>query len=354
MVLNFQKDFTDEIKTEYLIFCPKQNTVFNENVRRTGAVVHLFPDLGLINYFKIKKRLKELFQNTKFDIVHLHSPVLGFLCLKAAKKCGQSVRIVHYHSSVKAEKKSKLFRNAVLYRLGAEYATHFIGCSELAAESAPANTSVKVIYNGIDCRKFRYDSMTRKVVREKMKFEDKIVIGHVARLSYPKNQTFLLDIFEELYRMHDHCRLFIIGDGPLQNDLTEYIKGKEYEKAVIFGGRSSEIPKLLSAMDVFVLTSKYEGMPVSVLEAQASGLPCVLSSQITREVSALNSNVFISLEEEKSIWADEIWRMAVTDHGDRSCSYLAMIEKGFDITRASGVLESYYKEIIGGHKDAFS
>lgn len=347
MALNFQKGFTNEIQAEYLVFCQKKDTVFNENVRRAGALLHSFPDLTLSNYGRIVKRLKKLFRNNKYDIVHLHSPVLGFLCLRIAKQSRVPVRIIHYHSSEKAEQSGKVLRNAILYRLGALYATHFIACSSLAARSAPGNAKVKVIYNGIDCEKFQFRCEKRKLLRKKLGYEDKIIIGNIGRLCFQKNQIFLLDVFEEVCRFHDNCILLIAGDGPLRDELMKYSRGKAYEKKIVFLGNSDHIPELLSAMDVFVLTSIYEGMPLSALEAQASGLPCVLSTRITREASVLDSNIFIGLKKEKSLWARAILCMAKVSKENRSDAYLQMREKGFDIAGASGNLERYYKEIVG-------
>ncbi len=347
MAFGFQKGFTNEIQVEYLVFCQKKDTVFNENVRRAGALLHSFPDLTLSNYCRIRKRLKKLFRNKKYDIVHLHSPVLGFLCLRIAKQSHVPVRIIHYHSSEKAEQTSKVLRNVILYRLGALYATHFIACSRLAARSAPRNVRVKVIYNGIDCEKFQFHCETRKLLRKRLGYEDKIVIGHVGRLCFQKNQFFLLDVFEEMCRIHDNCMLLLIGDGPLKDELVKYCRGKAYEKKVVFWGSSNHVSELMSAMDVFILPSIYEGMPLSALEAQASGLPCILSSRITKEVSVLESNRFIGLKKEKPVWAKAVLRMAKADQENRSDACQQMREKGFDILSASSALERYYKEITG-------
>lgn len=348
MALNFQKGFSKNIHAEYLVFCPKTNTLVNKHAMHDNIKLHLFPDFKILNYIQIYIKLKELFHNVNYDIIHLHSPVLGFICLKAAKKTGVRARIIHYHSSAKSEHTSKLLRNAILYHAGASYATHFIACSKKASIAAPRNANIKIIYNGIDCEKYKYNHTSRIAIRKKLGYENKIIIGHVGRLSFPKNQTFLLDIFEEIFHIQNNCILFIIGDGPLQKHLKTYIKGKSYEKNVIFWGNSNHIPELLSIMDVFVMTSFYEGLPLSVLEAQSSGLPCILSSHITKEVSVLNSNCFIGLKKDKAIWANVILKKVMMNEINRNHSYLDMIEKGFDITHSSGTLEEYYKEIIGG------
>lgn len=348
-VLNFRQGFSSNIISDYVIFCPKEDTSFNRKAKKMGAKLFLLDSLSVKNCFKIIKGVKEIFEKEHYDIVHVHSPIVGVICLKVAKRYGCRIRIVHYHSSLKAEEKRKLLRNTILYSISGKLATNYIACSLSARKCGPKSArNIKIIYNGIDCKKYKFNKSEREKIREDLNVSDRYVVGCVARISAPKNPLFIIDVFETLYELDNKYVLLIAGDGPLMEDMQLYVKNKQCASAVLLLGRRDDVPSLLSAFDVFFLPSLYEGFPVSILEAQAAGLTCVMSNTITDEVSVFEENEYIDLNENVQVWANRIDACVKNKSRERAISYLSVSESGFGISSASKKLEEYYIDLIEG------
>lgn len=343
MALNFHSNFSSEIRVDYLVLCPKENTPFNKKVKELESEIFLFPELKYRNIVKIIKMMDVFFQNARYDIVHLHSPVLGEICLKSAAKYGVKNRIIHYHAGSYGKNTFKKWRNRMLSAISEKYATHFFACSQKVTSVSQA-VNITIIKNAIDCKKFGFNEGERGRLRKKFGIEDKFVIGHIGRLSVEKNQLFLIEVFEQIYRRDKNYILLIVGEGPLNKELRDLVRKRRLTDSVIFTGRRDDVPALLSAMDIFLLPSFFEGMPVCALEAQASGLPCILSDSITQEVKALDTTEFFSLSKSKEAWAEKILEVKRSDNREEG---VKKIERaGFDIKSVSLQLEKKYMEIL--------
>lgn len=344
MAFNFHSNFSSEIKVDYLVLCPKENTPFNEKVKKLGSEVFLLSELKYKNIVKIVKMMNSFFEDTQYDIVHLHSPILGGICLKSAAKHGIKNRIIHYHTSSYGENILKRWRNRILFATSVKYATHFFACSQMAASMNQVADNITIVKNAIDCKKFGFNEEDRTHLRMQFGLGDKFIIGHIGRFSVEKNQSFLIEIFEKVHRLNKNYVLLIVGEGPLDKELINLVKKKQLTDSVIFTGRRDDVPALLSAMDIFLLPSFFEGMPVCALEAQASGLPCILSDSITQEVKVLDTMEFLSLSKPKEYWAEKILEIKKSDN--REDGVKKVEEAGFDIQNVSLQLEKIYIELL--------
>ena len=195
----------------------------------------------------------------------------------------------------------------------AENATDYWACSRLAAEFMfPRDVVEKYefIPNGIDIEKFRFNDEVRKKVRKDLGIEGKLVIGNVGRLCYQKNQENLLEVFAKLQSERLESVLLLVGEGEMKEELQQQVEKLGIADKVIFYGVTDKVEQLLWAMDIFVFPSRFEGLPVTVVEAQAAGLPCILSDRITTECGLTEKTVFLSLDVKRELWLKAVCELS--------------------------------------------
>lgn len=218
--------------------------------------------------------------------------------------------ITHAHTTKYSDNPKNALRNKIMCLGLKNSATDYFACSKAAGEfyygkEAVESGLVKVIPNAIDLKKYKFNQIIRDKVRKILNIEDKFVVGHIGRMAPPKNQKFLLQIFKKVKKERTNSILLMIGNGPLKKEIESEIKRLNLQDSVILLGVRNDVPNLLMAMDVFLLPSLYEGLPVVCVEAQATGLRCVLSDNITKEVDCGNCE-FISLNQSLADWKDNI------------------------------------------------
>ncbi|MGM9970049.1 MAG: glycosyltransferase family 1 protein, partial [Anaeroplasma sp.] len=301
----------DKTKVQFDFLVESESKIINkEEIESMGGHVVIIPPYS--NPFKYMKALKKIFNENQYDIVHSNMSTLSVFTLRAAKKAGIKVRIAHSHStSNKKEWKKNLVKN-LLRPFSKVYSTHYFTCSELAGRYLFGNKTydkglVKIINNAIDLKKFSFNEENRNEIRTKLGVTDDIfVIGHIGRFQRQKNHRYLIDIYNCYVKNNPNSRLLLVGNGPLLDEITSYVKELKIDDKVIFYGITTEIFKVYSAMDAFVLPSLYEGLPVVGIEAQANGLPCYFSDTITIEVKINDNVLFESIKNDPSMWANEI------------------------------------------------
>lgn len=223
----------------------------------------------------------------------------------------------------------------------------FYGCSELAArflfpKSVIESHRYSVLPNGIDLEKYEFNEVVRQEVRKKLHLEGKYVVGHAGRFSDQKNHSFLLDIFHAVHKKNPNTVLLLFGVGELLEEMKRKCRKLGIENAVVFYGASNEMYKMWQAMDVFVMPSLHEGLPVTGIEAQASGLPCVFSDVITKEVGLTSNTEFISLQEKTDVWAEHVLKyMNVKRKSERK----KLEQAGYEIQQTSDKLEELYLNV---------
>lgn len=298
------------------------------------------------------KNLYTLVKKKGYHTVHIHSDVSYKLFLYGlmAKLGGCSNILLHSHSTRVDGKHRRLkyvLHMSFRYLLGL-VGNKFLACSDLAAhwmypKFFVNSDKVFLIKNGINLEKFRFNEQTRTEYRKKLGIENDFVVGHVGRFSYLKNQEFLVDIFNEILKHISNSKLLLVGNYVLDSnyyDLTvKKIRDYGIEDKVEFLGLREDVNLLMSAMDCFVLPSRYEGLPIVGIEAQAIGLPCFFSDTITRELAITNLCHFLPEGKEYKIWAKNI----IQAKGRlRANTYNIMKNSGFDMNSEVKRLEKFY------------
>lgn len=310
VVMNYYRHI-DRNKVQFDFICDDDSTCIpKEEIEKLGGKVILIPPYQKV--FKYHKELKKVLTEGNYKIVHSHINALSVFSLWAAKSAKVPVRIAHSHStSNKKEWKKTLLKN-ILRPFSKVFATDYFCCSELAGRWLFGNKTynqekVYLLNNAIDVDKFKYDEKIRKAKRKELKIKDKdLVIGHIGRFVQQKNHSFLIDIFNEVHKQNKNTILLLAGEGPLKEEIENKVKELGLKKNVMFLGQRNDANELYQAMDAFLLPSLYEGLPVVGVEAQAAGLPCFFSTDMTKETKVLKTTKFITLTHTPKYWSKTI------------------------------------------------
>ena len=345
VMLNYQTYIdAEKVQMDYLIFGEEEET-FDEKVKILGSKVYCYPPLSGRQMGKTKEYLEAFFKEhaSEYDIVHLHAPNIAFLAFPIVAKYGIRHRIVHSHATLYAESKIKAIRNKVLWSMAQGKITDRIGCSKAAGDFLFQKKDFMVLKNAIAYENYLYDEAVRKEVREREGVTDKLVVGNVGRFSLQKNQTYLAEIFAKIKEQHPDSVLWLVGDGELRSEIEKKIEELRLWKDVKLFGMIDYTKELYQAMDVMVMPSLYEGLPMVGVEAQASGLPCVFSDTITREVDVVGCQ-YLSLQQSTEEWAE-----AAIEEGCRAArrSYPKELDElGFNIELEAKRLEELYLSMV--------
>ena len=279
-----------------------QENVDELNNAGTGIYYVGYKGNKIKKQFEITKNLIELIKENQYDCVHIHSDVAYKLYIygNAAKKAQVNKIILHSHSSGTEGnfKEIKKIMHVSLRKKLKNIGTDFIACSQKAAEWMFPNVSnVKLIYNGIDLGKFRYREDIRKEIRGFYGIkEDEFLIGHVGRFSYPKNHEYLIRVFVDVLNSGIKAKLLLVGSGEYEKAIKQEIAENKLEEKVILAGNKNDVFKDYQAMDIFLLPSKFEGFPIVVVEALASGLPVIISNKVTKDFQMFKNVKYISIK----------------------------------------------------------
>lgn len=263
-----------------------------------------------------------------------------------AERYGIPKRIVHSHNTMETRGKLYQMFHAVNKKRAQKLATDYWACSPDAGRffydrNIMDSSKFKVINNAIDISKFQPAPQRRKQWRERLGLTDKMMVfGNVGRLSYQKNHIFLMQAFELVVNKNPNARLLLIGTGELEQEVREQVKQLHLENNVQFLGRQTDVAGIMQAMDAFVMPSHYEGLPISALEAQAAGLPCVFSDTITRDIQMSPNSTFVSISSPKQ-WCDAMLQAAGLEKTDNS---EAIRKNGYDIREEAEKLMYYLQE----------
>jgi glycosyltransferase involved in cell wall biosynthesis len=318
-----------------------------------GCHVHYVGYAGnkLVKQLKIYRNMKALIKKEQYDCVHIHADVANKLMVsgRAAKSAGVKKIILHSHATGVDGAHRKL-KEMIHKRCTGKLpgiATDFATCSDLAAKwmfpKVPAEQVIR-INNGIDLDRFRFSEEIRKQVRKELGIQDRFVIGHVGRFMYQKNHAYLIRVFAEVMKRRKEKKrpvLLLVGEGELQEEIRRQVQRAGLENDVIFFGLSPRVPELMQAMDVFVLPSHFEGLPIVGVEAQAAALPVIFSDQITREAKLTGPVAYLPITEQAvPRWAGLLER---SDGIKRRDTYDRLTEEGYRIQDTVQTLLNLYK-----------
>lgn len=344
VTINYYRNI-DKNKVQLDFICDEDSTnIPYEEIERMGGKVIIIPSYS--KPFKYHKVLKRVLKEGNYKIIHSNINTLSVFSLFAAKCAGVPVRIAHSHSTTNKKEKMKNLMKQVLRPFSKVFATDYMCCSELAGRWLFGNKecdkgNVYLLNNAIDLDKFKYNESLRKKKRKELGIkDDTLVIGHIGRFVAQKNHDFLIDIFNEIHKKNNNSILLLAGQGPLMEDIKNKVKDLNLEDSVKFLGQRNDANELYQAFDVFLLPSLYEGLPVVGVEAQASGLLCYLSDDMTKETKVLDITKFMSLNNTPEEWADNI--LDDVKKYKRIDTSKEMTAKNFNIKEEAKKLEEYY------------
>ncbi|MBR1391662.1 MAG: glycosyltransferase family 1 protein [Lachnospiraceae bacterium] len=344
-------NYYDHMETEKIMFDFMIHSDIREDTRREiekrGSKIYRMPSLSGKNIPRYIKALNRFWEEHRgeYQIVHGHLPNAAVFYLGIAGKYGCPVRILHSHNSRGADGTVKRIRNYILNRWGVRTANTYFACSKLAAEYLFGKRKAEkahIIYNAIELKKFAYNPQIRQELRRKYHVEDKVVIGHVGRFQEQKNHTFIIELAQNLAKKQEYV-FVLLGDGPLRKNIEQSIERCDLQDQVKILGVVKNPQDYYQMMDIFILPSLYEGLPVVGVEAQAAGLSCILSDRITEEVLVAENIHRLSIAD-AAAWAEKIREM--TD--DRVANMQRLEEAGFSIEREALRLEQLYQNIVEG------
>lgn len=352
-IMNYYRHLdTSLIQFDFVYFTVAESSIIDE-ITRMGGRVFRFTEPK--HFFKCLKERKAFFKNHKNEYFAIHGNALFAVLFygQVAKRNGISHVISHAHSTVYGESFLSKLRNYFVIRMTRLIATDFLACSKQAGvflfgQRVGNSEKVLVIHNAIDCDKYQFSSVERSNVRKELKIQDnEFALCHVGGFKAVKNHGFILDVFYEYLKNNPESKLILVGgESGVEKNITRYLSSKiekmKIQQKVVMAGVRSDINSILSGMDGFIFPSLYEGLPTALIEAQASGLDCIVSDVVTNEID-IGLCHFISLEEDLSIWRDAISQYC-SNKKDRKV-YCDIAKESFDIDHEARKLQQFYLTI---------
>lgn len=342
MIMNYYRKINkSKVQFDFLTHRPEsEKKDYDDEIRSMGGNIY---HIGTLNPFSCsyKSELKTFFQShPEYKVIHVHQDCMSSVILKVAKECGINVRIAHCHSS-NQDKNIKYLVKLVYKNFIPTYATSMISCGKKAGEwMFGKNAKFLVLPNAIDTNRYAFSQNMRNTMRQELGFnDDDIVLGHVGRFCEVKNHTFILKLFKCIHDQDENYKLVFVGNGELFDEIKKEADELGLFSFIQFLGLRSDVPNLLQAMDVFLLPSLYEGLPVSIVEAQAAGLKCYISDKVPTDCSLTDLVKQISLDSSVEDWANEIMKERFVN---RSEYKEIIVASGYDIEKNATFLENYY------------
>lgn len=321
---------------------------YDDQIRALGG--RIFPGIPYdpLHIQKYRAYYNRFFrEHPEYRIVHAHTHY-NAVVLDEARKQGVPVRIAHAHIAYPTVDKKYIFKlwNKLTVRRSC---THMMACSHPAGvwffgKKAAKTGQVLQVHNGMDAAKYRVDPICRDEVRRELGLEDQPVLIQVARMEPQKNHGFMLEVFQAFLQQHPDGVLLLAGDGTLRLQLEEKARDLGISQQVRFLGVRADVPRLLQGADVFVFPSKFEGLGLAAVEAQAAGLPCVLSDAIPHEVAITPLVQWRSLKQPASQWAEAVEEALAIPRQD---ALQKVVDAGYDISTVADKLQDFYLERAG-------
>lgn len=343
LIMNIYRNIDrDKIQFDFMVH-HKEEGAFENEVKSLGGKVYRIENYRGVNHFSYKKSWNDFLKTHKeYRIIHCHKESIISLVMDAAKK-NNRIAIAHSHSTHNIPG----FKGRVMDVLNqnvSKKADYRLACSKDAGKWMFGDTSdFLVINNGIEIEKFSFTQKVRQKIREQLNFENKIVLGHIARFDRVKNQSFLIDVLNELIKKNPNYLLVFAGDGEFKSDVEEKVKKLGLDENVRFLGSIGYVNELLQAIDIFILPSLYEGLAVSTIEAQAAGLRCLLSDNIDKNSKVTDLIEFVPIDKGVDPWVEAILNVGDYKRVDTS----SKIKKaGFDIKETADAISRFYLNLL--------
>lgn len=353
-VMNFFRHVDKEkFQIDFVIYDDSKMDFYDEIVA-AGSMVYICKSNihnSFLNCLDCAIKVRKILNDNSYDIIHCHScSFMGIIKGVIAGKLNGNVKIISHSHNTGTPKENivdKLIRN-ILKRYLSKSVDLGFACSYIAAESKYTYRFIKsskfsIINNAVDVGKFIFNPIIREEVRKSNNISNEFIIGTVGRMEEQKNQKFLLKVFDEYQKINSNSKLMIIGDGVLRSEIENMADKIGIRNKIIFIGKTKYVEKYYQAMDVFVLTSIYEGFGFVNIEAQLSGLSCLVSDVVPKEVDISGKIRFLSLKSSAAEWASEV-QSVYTECKDSIRRSVTTVE--YDIICQVKKLENYYLKVL--------
>lgn len=341
--------YIDKEKFQFDFISLDDKLDFEDDLKMQGCTIYHRKYMAKDNFIAFKKEIRDIF-NHNYDIIQLHT---GFWKGTVMEEIAHELKIpriiVHSHNTAMGcipdtigfEEKRALHEK-IKSEIDLNFATDFWACSRAAADwlfgEQISRSKIKIMKNAIEVENFIYNENKRNDIRNMLGIADKFVIGHVGRFDYQKNHEFLVNVFKEVYRYNENVQLLLVGIGHDFDKIKDLVHRYKIDNAVTFLGIRDDVEDIMQAMDIFCLPSRFEGLPIVAVEAQASGLKCVLSDTITDEVCITDNVLMLPLDENK--WVDVI--TGLLKGYSRENMYNQITSAGYNIKYAVKEIENGY------------
>lgn len=354
MIMNYYRHM-DRSKVQFdFIVHRNQPAAFDDEIKALGGSIYYLPEINPLFPKQYYQELRKFFKtHDQYNIVHSHINTFSYFPLKIAEEFGIKTRIAHAHIAMdpidlKSTFKSKssiieALKKALKLQLKKnihKHTTHCFSCGIKAGKWLfGEQTQFRVMNNAVDVNTFTYNPEICDKLKKEFNIENKFVLGHVGRFTQQKNHDYLLKVFSEVLKRDENCVLLLIGTGPLEHDIKLLAKKLNVTQQIKFLGLRTNIAELLQVLDVFIFPSFFEGLPVTLIEAQAAGLKIVASATITDEVKLTNDIDYLSIDASPEIWSQRI----ISLYPVKKQNNLNLIKNGnYDIKSNALEIEQFY------------
>lgn len=335
----------EKFQFDFVTFASKLD--FQEQLELSGGKIYYVKNRAEEDLILFENEIFEILKNN-YDVIHLHTNYWKTLNMeRIAQKAGIPKIIIHAHNTgvfdEKGREKKIKQHEMIKSEINEKIATDFWACSNVAAEFLYGDRipkeKIKIMNNAIDVDKFKFNFPARENIRNKFGWKDKFVVGHVGRFSYQKNHEFLIQVINEISPYIPNLQVILIGKGELESKVKRQVEELGLSKIVYFAGTMDDPEDWYSTMDLFLLPSRFEGLPIVAIEAQAAGLTCLISDRITEEVM-INENLFM-LPLDVRLWAKKIYECHQNSYREEN-GIINLKKEGYDIAKQIKVIENEY------------
>lgn len=340
MLMNYYRNIDkSKVQFDFLVH-REQKADYDNEIESLGGKIYRLSTLNPLSYSYLKSVDRFFKNHNEYKIVHCHLDCLSSIPLKIAKKNGVPFTIAHSHNA-NQDKNLKYIIKIIAKKKISKYADNLFACSKEAGKWMFNTNDFIVLNNAIDSKKYAYNEGKSKELKDKLGISNKFVVGNVGRFYKQKNHIFLVDIFKELCQINEDAVLMLVGGGELEDKIKNKVKELGLMDKVLFLGVRSDIEDLMQVMDVFLLPSLYEGLGIVLVEAQAAGLPCIISNTVPNDGIVTSNVTKINLNTNTKEWADKINN---NRNFSRKNTFEEIKRNKFDIELNTKWLQKYYLE----------
>jgi len=344
----------DKFQFDFLINGDDIPGEFDKKMYNLGSKVYILPELSYRTSYKYLKALNEFYKNNnQYHIIHIHSPNIAVFNYFFSRLYTSTKIATHSHSTKFSDKTLNSIRNFFLHApikviTDIKFACNYASSEFMYGKEATINGDVNIAKNGIEVERYSFNRKIRDDKRSELHLGESLVLGHVGAFVPVKNHEYLVEIFSEIHKIEPTAVLILVGDGELVDTIMKKVSILEINDSVRFLGRRQDVNQIMQALDLFILPSKFEGMPLVGIEAQAAGLPCFFSSSVSKEIAITEDVNFLDINEAPIKWANTIIEYTRLNlrNKNRELSSQMIIDNGYDISETVKEIESVYLKYI--------